>query len=71
MAGSRFQRVENLDTLKRGQRSDWLTPVLRVFPFGFPFDKILRQIAHSEQSTSHTICRKISLYVSPSSAHVR
>src|SRR5699024_2012515 len=39
--------------------------------FGNPFDKILRQTAHSEQSSSHTICRKISLSVSPSSAHVR
>src|SRR5699024_5983034 len=36
-----------------------------------PFDKILRQIAHSSLRSSHTICRKISLSVSPSSAHVR
>ncbi|HJC08604.1 MAG TPA: response regulator transcription factor [Candidatus Gemmiger stercorigallinarum] len=36
-----------------------------------PFNKILRQIAHSEHSSSHTICRKIFLSVSPSSAHVR
>src|SRR5699024_2049500 len=42
-----------------------------VSPFENPFDKILRQIAHSEHSSSHTICRKISLEVSPSSAHVR
>ena len=34
-----------------------------------PFDKILRQIAHSSLRSSHTICRKISLSVSPSSAH--
>jgi len=35
------------------------------------FDKISRQIAHSSLRSSHTICRKISLYVSPSPAHVR
>ena len=46
-------------------------PNAAISPFGNPFDKILRQIAHSEQSSSHTICRKISLSVSPSSAHVR
>ena len=34
-----------------------------------PFDKILRQIAHSSLCSSHTICRKISLSVSPPSAH--
>ena len=38
---------------------------------GWPFEKILRQIAHSSLRSSHTICRKISLVVSPSSAHVR
>ena len=33
-------------------------------PFGFPFDKIWRQIAHSTPCVSHTICRQISLEVS-------
>ena len=40
-------------------------------PFGFPFDKISRQIAHLSLRSSYTICRKISLLVSLSSAHVR
>ena len=35
-------------------------------PLGHPLDKILRQIAHSSLRSSHTICRKISLYVSAS-----
>src|SRR5699024_10604573 len=60
-----------LDTLQKGQQPRTALPNAAISPFGNPFDKILRQIAHSEQSSSHTICRKISLSVSPSSAHVR
>ena len=40
-------------------------------PFGFPFDKISRPIVHLSLRSSYTICRKISLLVSLSSAHVR
>ena len=65
----RSQRVEFLDTLQKGQQPRTAAPTASVSPFGNPFDKILRQIAHSEHSSSHTICRKISLSVSPSSAH--
>ncbi len=65
------QRVEELDTLQKGQQARTAAPNASISPFGNPFDKILRQTAHSEQSSSHTICRKISLSVSPSSAHVR
>ena len=65
------QRVEELDTLQKGQQPRTAAPNASISPFGNPFDKILRQTAHSEQSSSHTICRKISLSVSPSSAHVR
>src|SRR5699024_5665276 len=36
-----------------------------------PFDKILPKTAHSSQGSSHTILSKISLAVSPPSAHVR
>ena len=32
--------------LQRGQRSDWLRQLFRIFPFGFPFDKISVQTAH-------------------------
>src|SRR5699024_10389791 len=63
--------VEELDTLQKGQQPRTALPNAAISPFGNPFDKILRQIAHSEHSSSHTICRKISLSVSPSSAHVR
>src|SRR5699024_9818611 len=35
------------------------------------FDKILPKTAHSSQGSSHTILSKISLAVSPPSAHVR
>ena len=57
--------------LQRGQQPRTAAPNASISPFGIPFDKILQQIARSEQSSSHTICRKISLSVSPSSAHVR
>ena len=65
------QRVEKLDTLQRGQQPRTAAPNASISPFGVPFDKISRQIVHSEQSSSHTICREISLSVSPLSAHVR
>src|SRR5699024_4602059 len=55
----------------KGQQPRTALPNASVSPFGIPFDKILRQIAHSSLCSSHTICRKISLVVSPSSAHVR
>ncbi len=65
------QRVEKLDMLQRGQQPRTVTPNAAISPFGIPFDKILRQIAHLSLCSSHTICRKISLSVSPSSAHLR
>ena len=64
-------RVEKLDTLQKGQQPRTALPNASVSPFGNPFDKILQQIAHSSLRSSHTICRKISLLVFPSSAHVR
>ena len=41
------QRVEKLDTLQRGQQPRTAAPNASISPFGIPFDKILRQIAHS------------------------
>ena len=41
------------------------------FPLWNPLRQNLRQIAHSEHSSCAHNCRKISLSVSPSSAHVR
>ena len=64
---------KNSTRCKRGNshaRLRFPSPNIPVSPFGNPFDKILRQIAHTVLRPSHTICRKISLYVSASSAHV-
>ena len=64
----------NSTRCKRGNSRPRLriaSPTASISPFGNPFDKILRQIAHSVLCPSHTICRKISRYVSVSSAYVR
>ena len=66
-----FSVSRNSTRCKGGQQPRTAAPNASISPFEIPFDKILRQIAHSSLRSSHTICRKISLSVSPSSAHVR
>ncbi|MCI6519746.1 hypothetical protein MR478_00055, partial [bacterium] len=66
-----IQRVGFPDTLQKGDPSGTASPDRPVPPFENPLDKILREIAHSSLCSSHTISRKISLSVSPSSAQVR
>ena len=41
------QRVEELDTLQKGQQARTAAPNASISTFGNPFDKILRQTAHS------------------------
>ena len=47
--------VEKLDKLQKGQQSRTAEPDAPVSPFGFPFDKILRQIAQSAYSLLHNL----------------
>ena len=51
----RPELVEKLDKLQKGQQPHTAAPNASVSPFGFPFDKILRQIAQSAYGLLHNL----------------